>query len=980
MEHPAFRLRMLLAAFGLPILLAITALAQQSAPPPTPSSPAIALVEGRPITQDDFDRVAKPYFDRLRSEMKQGFTEDVKKLASHNVLDELIRREVLIVEAKRQNLAISEAETDRILKQDPFFYANGRFDQSKFIQYKLNPGTNYLQVLPRIRELALAGKLDSIVRGRLAPAPAAVRAEWSKRNDQVRFKFLPLTIRDVSLEPESSESDWSAYYAAHQDQFEKKPRVRIRYVALPIPPVGDPQRDSLVATVTARGRGIADSLTRGVPIDSLAGAPAGVQDTGPFDVPASALPNVGAVPEIVAVLERATTDTTLRVVGPGIGPEAVIVGVIAERQPKTLPPMREVLADVRRRADAEKRREHGDAEKRAWYDAHRDSYRRARAAITRLRLDESAVAVKTPGAKDVERWYAASGKSWLGLSGSDALPPLTASLRDSARTQMVAEMRSAAAERALRPVFEAWRAGRDVRALARTARANVETLSVFRGAPGDSNLSAALADSLFAAGVGSIEGPRRTGSQWMAWRVDAVDTTIVPAFEDVRSRVEQEFAQSKREHDEADGRAWYDSHRSDYKTKLKYVVDYIRVRIPPVDSVKIADSELRQSYEKNQSTYRDPEQVRARHILISTRGTGLTDAVARARADSLRRALVEGADFAQVAERFSDDPGSKVQGGDLGFFERGRMVQEFSDTSFALPIGRVSMPVKTAFGYHLIRVDEKKPEATKAFEQVREEIRRKIAQTRGDSTAMREAESMRRRILRGESAAVVGAAAGGVSTSTPFAATEPLPGVGSIPGLGQQLDSLRVGRWAGRAFKSPDAYLLLRLKEKIPAGLAEFTEARFQATEDAKNAKRKQLLAAKVAAMRGRLAAGASLDSLAAPYGGLKDSGPLNQSSPFVPLLGAEPRVVAKAFAMKTGQVSDTLATAQGFAWIQVAERKALVGSSFAKDRPAIVQELAQKSYEKWLEAKKKTVRIEILRADLREKPKPITQTFTVGG
>lgn len=976
--------RMPLAALGLSIVLAALASAQQGAPPqqgtPPPSSPVIARVEGRPITQDDFDRVARPYFDRLRAEMKQGFTEDVRKLASHNVLDELIRRELLIVEAKRQNLAVTEAETDRILKQDPFFHTNGRFDQTKFVQYKLNPGTNYLQVLPRIRELALAGKIDSIVRGRLAPAPATVRAEWSKRNEQVRFKFLPLTLRDISLEAEADESEWAAYYAAHPDEFEKKPRVRIRYVRLPIPAEGDPQRDSLNAIATARARGIADSLGRGVPIDSLAASLGGVQDSGPIEVPASALPGLGAVPEITSQLERASTDTTLRVVGPGHAADAVVVGVIEERQPKTLPPMREVLADVRRRADTAKRREQSDAERRAWYESHRDSYRRSRAAVSRLRLEDSAVPAKAPNAKEVERWYSANGRAWLALPESGTLPPLTASLRDSAREKMLGDARSAAAARALDPVLQAWRAGRDPRALARSARASVETVSVFRGAVSDSIFPVAFAESLFITGAGTVGGPRRFGAGWIAWRVDAIDTTIVPPFEEVRAKVEQEYAQSKRERDEADGRAWYEAHRADYKTKPKFVVDYVRVRIPPADSVQIAESELQRDYEKNRESYREAEQVKARHILIGTRGTGLTDAVARARADSVREALVQGADFAQLAERYSDDPSSKTRGGDLGFFERGRMVPEFSDTSFALPVGRISMPVKTTFGYHVIRVDEKKPEGIKPFDQVRAEIRRKMAQARGDSLAKRNADTMRRRLIRGESATVVAAGAGGVLTSTPFAANEPIPGVGSIAGLGPHLDSLRVGGWSTRALKSPDSYLVLRLKQKIPAGLAEFNEVRFQATEDAKNAKRKEMLKTKVAALRSRLAAGASLDSLAAPYGGLKDSGLLTQSSIFVPLLGGEPRVIKRAFTMKTSQVSDTLETAQGYAWIQVSERKTLEGSSFAKDRPTITQELAQKSYEEWLDRKKKSVRIEILRADLREKPKPLTQTFTVGG
>jgi len=113
-------------------------------------------------------------------------------------------------------------------------------------------------------------------------------------------------------------------------------------------------------------------------------------------------------------------------------------------------------------------------------------------------------------------------------------------------------------------------------------------------------------------------------------------------------------------------------------------------------------------------------------------------------------------------------------------------------------------------------------------------------------------------------------------------------------------------------------------------------------------------------------------------YGGLKDSGLLSESPGFVPYLGMEPRLVARAMALKPGTASDTLKTAQGVAWVRTEERKTQQGSSFAKDRPAITQELLTKKYTDWVEAKKKTVKIEILRPDLRENPAPIQQTFTL--
>jgi parvulin-like peptidyl-prolyl isomerase len=130
------------------------------------------------------------------------------------------------------------------------------------------------------------------------------------------------------------------------------------------------------------------------------------------------------------------------------------------------------------------------------------------------------------------------------------------------------------------------------------------------------------------------------------------------------------------------------------------------------------------------------EQVHARHILVAVRTPappatptpegGPTpdpnaptptptleprdDAQALARVIEVQKKLAAGEDFAALAAQYSDDPGSKTQGGDLGWFARGQgLVKEFEDAAFSLPIGEVSEPVKTQFGYHLIRVDEKDP-------------------------------------------------------------------------------------------------------------------------------------------------------------------------------------------------------------------------------------------------------------------------------
>lgn len=147
------------------------------------------------------------------------------------------------------------------------------------------------------------------------------------------------------------------------------------------------------------------------------------------------------------------------------------------------------------------------------------------------------------------------------------------------------------------------------------------------------------------------------------------------------------------------------------------------------DSNKPTDEQLRGYYDLHKT---DWNEVKARHILIRMQGSkvplkpdekDLTDAEALAKANDLRAKIIAGADFATLAKAESDDAGSGQNGGELGPFKAGQMVPEFERAAFIQEVGKVSEPVKTQFGYHLILVESR---STKPFEDVRAEIVQKM--------------------------------------------------------------------------------------------------------------------------------------------------------------------------------------------------------------------------------------------------------------
>jgi hypothetical protein len=143
---------------------------------------------------------------------------------------------------------------------------------------------------------------------------------------------------------------------------------------------------------------------------------------------------------------------------------------------------------------------------------------------------------------------------------------------------------------------------------------------------------------------------------------------------------------------------------------------------------KIDEADLRKYYDEHK---RDFDQVRARHILVRMQGSplpvkpgqkDLTEAEALAKAQELRKRVIEGREeFEVVARAESDDSGSGVNGGDLGFFHHNQMVPPFEEAAFAMKAGEISQPVKTQFGYHVIKV-----EAIKTYDDVRPDVERKM--------------------------------------------------------------------------------------------------------------------------------------------------------------------------------------------------------------------------------------------------------------
>jgi len=199
------------------------------------------------------------------------------------------------------------------------------------------------------------------------------------------------------------------------------------------------------------------------------------------------------------------------------------------------------------------------------------------------------------------------------------------------------------------------------------------------------------------------------------------------------------------------------------------------------------------AYEARKSEFDQPEQVRARHVLIRIASDEGLDAKraeteARAKAEQAAARIRGGEAFEKVAAQVSEDPGSKNAGGDLGFFSRGKMVAAFEEAAFSLEPGKVSDPVKTLYGFHVIRVEEKRPAKVIPFDEAKRALAREILL---DEKAGQAADALVEKLLaavREGRSLVEAARERGLTLSRP----DPLRrrGDGVIPGLGTSREAL----------------------------------------------------------------------------------------------------------------------------------------------------------------------------------------------
>ncbi|HXI48569.1 MAG TPA: SurA N-terminal domain-containing protein [Steroidobacteraceae bacterium] len=178
--------------------------------------------------------------------------------------------------------------------------------------------------------------------------------------------------------------------------------------------------------------------------------------------------------------------------------------------------------------------------------------------------------------------------------------------------------------------------------------------------------------------------------------------------------------------DDAAVKTYYDAHKSEYMTPETVNLRYVELSLAQLESkVSVDDAQLKAFYDeqktKTPDRFSQAEQRRVRHILLPVNNPK-EDAAVKAKAEGILKRAQGGEDFAKLAKEFSQDPGSAAQGGDLGWSEKKVFVGPFADAAFSMKVDEIQGPVKTQFGYHILKLDGIQPPTVKTFEQSKAEL------------------------------------------------------------------------------------------------------------------------------------------------------------------------------------------------------------------------------------------------------------------
>ena len=394
--------------------------------------------------------------------------------------------------------------------------------------------------------------------------------------------------------------------------------------------------------------------------------------------------------------------------------------------------------------------------------------------------------------------------------------------------------------------------------------------------------------------------------------------------------------------------AYYKANASKYthgeQRELKYLVaDTARIRM----ALNPTEQQIKTRYDATKEEFKRQEQAHILHILIKVdpNAPPAVDAAARAKAEGIVKQLRGGADFGALAKANSQDPSSAGNGGDMGFIDRGMTVEPFDQAAFSIPLNQISDPIRTKeFGYHIIKVLDRRPAGYKPFEEVRLQIASQIANQMAQDQAKDEIAKVSTRIKTKKPANPTEFSANAndrVSSNDTqwFSKGESIPGLGFNQPLATWAFAAKQGDISDvvGTQRGPAIAYVAGIR---PAGVTALAEIRPKVEADAKAAKARDVAKQKLAAA---MPGAANVDAVAAKLGLTATDTTVNHQAFVQGITGDTTALVDQAMSAPVGQVHGPVVAGDGAVVFQVTEQKRATPAEIAQNRGPYVDTMRQR-------------------------------------
>ena len=420
---------------------------------------------------------------------------------------------------------------------------------------------------------------------------------------------------------------------------------------------------------------------------------------------------------------------------------------------------------------------------------------------------------------------------------------------------------------------------------------------------------------------------------------------------------------------DAEVATYFTAHQADFKIPEKRKVRSLLVDADAIRAkITVPEASIERAYNDGIAQYTSPEQVRASHILLRTEGKD--DAAVKAKAEDLLKQAKSGADFAELARKYSEDEGSAKNGGDLDYFGKGKMVPEFDQVAFTMEPGQVSELVKTQFGYHVIKLVDKKAAKVSTLAEVRQQILDQLAYETARTQAADLAQTIAKEVSEPSDLDKAARAHGlTVQEFGFFARDEAIVGLGASPEAVSRAFEMKVGDVSG-PLQSARGFVFETVVAIQPPSMPKLDDVKDRVRDEVIKQKARDLSRQKAAAVATKLKGAADFEKAAKAAGvDPKTTELITREAP-IPDLGIAPEAMDAAFKLPVGAVSEPITTDNGTVVFKVLEKQEVTpiewGANVERFREEQIADRRNRFFSAYMVKAKQGMKIELNREALQ--------------